>query len=103
VSARELDGIRYAVHRTMDAWAHRGAARPAFESVWRETCQRQRYAGTPREREHVWRTWLAAGPPLTRAREIAVLEAAGPAAAQYLAARGIRNREPGSDDDSEDR
>ena len=96
----DLARVRYLVHHELGEWevAHpTGSARPAFDDAWRLACGCERYPGTALEREEVWRTWLARGAPLTRAREVTLLTAAGPGAAKVLAALGIPRREPGED------
>jgi hypothetical protein len=97
----DWDDVRYLVHRAMDEWerGHRtGSARPFFEQTWQHLCGRVGYPGTVLEREEAWRTWLAGGQPLTRAREIELLEAAGPRAQRILVAAGlVKRREPGEE------
>jgi hypothetical protein len=96
----DLARVRFLVHHELGAWevAHpTGSARRAFDEAWQLACDCEHYPDTAVEREDVWLTWLARGAPLTRAREVALLTAAGPGAARILAAIGIPRREPGEE------
>jgi len=84
----------------LEAWERQhstGSAWPVFAHEWHRACCMERYAGTARERQETWQRWLEGGRPLTRERERALLEAAGPGAAKILASLGVVPREPGED------
>jgi len=95
-----LLAVQRLVLDALEAWERRhstGSAWPTFAREWERACQMERHPGTVRERQETWQRWLEGGPPLTRERERALLEGAGPGAVRVLAALGIMTREPGED------
>jgi len=96
-----LFAVQRLVLEALGAWERQhptGSARPTFDREWRRACAMEQHAGTALEAEETWQQWLEGGRPLTRERERALLEAAGPGAARILQSLGIRTREPGEDD-----
>lgn len=95
-----LLAVQRLVLDALEAWEREhptGSAWPAFCREWDRACRMEWYAGTVRERQETWERWLGGGRPLTRDRARALLEGAGPGAAQILARLGITTREPGDD------
>jgi hypothetical protein len=83
LSDAALDRVRQALYTALAAWEHAGAAgsaRPLFERVWRTARQHEGGAGSVQQREYLWQTWLAAGPPVTRAAMAATLRVVAPPA-----------------------
>jgi len=84
----------------LEAWERQhpgGSAWGVFCREWTRACRMHVYPATARDREDTWQRWLEGGAPLTRARERALLEAAGPGAARILASLGIKARDPGEE------
>jgi len=95
-----LFAVQRVVLQALEAWERRhptGSAWPTFLAEWQRACRMERHPGTARERQETWQRWLEGGPALTRDRERALLEGAGPGAVKVLAALGLTSREPGED------
>jgi hypothetical protein len=93
------------VRSALDAWDRSnpvGSARPTFERAWKQACRDRGQLGSPKQREAIWQSWLAAGKPLTASRREAILARLTPAARAWLSCVPVvtaPDREPGEDDD----